>query len=340
MEKTDLKDYNRGELERWVIGRGYKPFRARQVLDSFYRGGVTDFRTMNNIPAKLRTELDGHFCVEKLVCLKRSAAADGTRKYLFTLADGRRIESVLIPSKKRRTLCVSSQAGCAMGCRFCATATVRPVRNLFAREIVAQVLAVQSDLGTADVVSNLVLMGMGEPLANYEQVIRAIDTFTADWGLKVPPRRVTVSTVGLVPQMRRLLRETKVNLTISLTATCDEVRDSLMPVNKRYPLAVIMDVCRTQERKSRKRITFAYTLLRDVNDSPRDARRLVSLLHGVQAKVNLIPFNSFTGTPFRASSREAVLRFRQVLLDKGVYAAIRESRGEDVQAACGQLAAA
>ena len=339
MEKTDLKDYNRCEFERWVTGHGYKTFRARQVLDSMYRRGVTDFQSMNNIPVELRTELEQHFLVRELPCLKRSAAADGTRKYLFALADGRRIESVLIPSKKRLTLCVSSQAGCAMGCRFCATAAVRPVRNLIASEIVAQVLAVQCDLGAGNVVSNLVLMGMGEPLANYEQVMKAIDTFTAEWGLRVPPRRVTVSTVGLVPQMRRLLRETQVNLTISLTATCDEVRDSLMPVNKRYPLAVIMDVCRTQERKSRKRITFAYTLLRDVNDSPGDARRLVSLLHGVHGKVNLIPFNSFRGAPFRPSSRETVLRFRQILLDKGVFAAIRESRGEDVQAACGQLAA-
>jgi 23S rRNA (adenine2503-C2)-methyltransferase len=255
------------------------------------------------------------------------------------LTDQRRIESVLIPVEDRLTLCVSSQVGCAMGCRFCATAQVRPLRDLTAGEIVSQIWEVQKSLPTGEYLTNLVFMGMGEALANYDQVVKALTIITSEWGCNFSPRRVTISTVGLVPQMRRLLEETNVNLTISLTATTNRLRDDLMPINRRYPLEQLLAACRNLPIAPRKRLTFAYTMLDRVNDSEEDARRLVRLLHGLRAKVNLIPFNPFPEAAFQSTPRARIERFRQILLDKGVHATIRESRGQDVQGACGQLAA-
>jgi 23S rRNA (adenine2503-C2)-methyltransferase len=335
----DLKDCTQDELVRWLNARGHKSFRAQQILKWVYHHRLTDVGQMSNIPLALREELALHFQLTRLDCSRHTAAVDGTEKSLFTLTDGRRIESVFIPSENRRTLCISSQAGCAMGCQFCATARVRPVRNLTAGEIVSQVWEVQHRQPQHEAVTNVVFMGMGEPLANYDQVVKAITILTAAWGYQLSPRRITVSTVGLVPQMQRLLYETQVNLTISLSATTDAVRNTLMPINRRYPLVAVLDTCRSLSIAPRNRVTFAYTLLDGLNDSPADAKRLVSLLHGIRAKVNLIPFNSFPGAPFAPSSRERITRFRQILLDRGIYASIRESRGQDVQAACGQLAA-
>jgi 23S rRNA (adenine2503-C2)-methyltransferase len=335
----DIKGLTKEELEGWLAERGEKPFRARQTLKWVYQRGAQTFAEMSDLPSALRQVLAREFTVERLSCVRLTPAADGTRKFLFALSDRRQIESVLIPAEDRLTLCVSSQVGCAMGCRFCATARVRPVRDLTAGEIVSQIWEVQRTLPPERRLTNLVFMGMGEPLANYEQLVRALTLVTAEWGFAFSPRRVTVSTVGLVPQMRRLLEETNVNLTVSLTATTDRLRDDLMPINRRYPLAQLLAACRSLPLAPRKRITFAYTMLRGVNDGEEDARRLARLLHGLRAKVNLIPFNPFPGAPFLPSPRPQVERFRQVLLDKGVHASIRESRGQDVQAACGQLAA-
>ena len=226
-----------------------------------------------------------------------------------------------------------------MGCQFCATAQVRPVRDLTAGEIVSQIWEVQRSLPPGAHLTNLVFMGMGEALANYDQLVKAITIVTAEWGMSISPRRVTVSTVGLVPQMRRLLEETSVNLTVSLTATTNRLRDDLMPVNKRYPLEQLLEACRTLPIAPRKRLTFAYVMLKGVNDDDDDAKRLVKLLHGLRAKVNLIPFNPFPGTPFLPTPRPQIERFRQLLLDRGIHATVRESRGREVQAACGQLAA-
>jgi 23S rRNA (adenine2503-C2)-methyltransferase len=295
---------------------------------------------MTDLPSTLRTLLSQEFSIDRLSCLHLSPASDGTRKFLFALTDHRQIESVLIPAEDRLTLCISSQVGCAMGCRFCATAQVRPVRDLTAGEIVSQVWEAQRALPAGERLTNLVFMGMGEPLANYEQVVKALKIVTAEWGLNFSPRRVTVSTVGLVPQMRRLLEETNVNLTVSLTATTDQLRDDLMPVNRRHPLQHLLDTCRTLPLAPRKRITFAYTMLRGINDSDDDARRLVKLLHGLRSKVNLIPFNPFPGAPFLPTPRPQIERFRQHLLERGVHATVRESRGQEVLAACGQLAGA
>jgi 23S rRNA (adenine2503-C2)-methyltransferase len=335
----DIKEFTKTELEAWLLERGEKPFRARQALKWIYQKGATSFAEMTDLATALRTLLSQELSVARLTCAHVVSAVDGTRKFLFSLADQRRIESVLIPAEDRLTLCVSSQVGCAMGCRFCATAQVRPLRDLTTGEIVNQIWEVQKRLPPGERLTNLVFMGMGEALANYEQVVKALSIITSEWGFNFSPRRVTVSTVGLVPQMRQLLEETNVNLTVSLTATTDRVRDELMPINRRYPLEQLLETCRNLPVAPRKRLTFAYTMLDQVNDSEEDARRLVRLLHGLRAKVNLIPFNPFPGASFLPTARPRLERFRQILLDKGIHATIRESRGQDVQGACGQLAA-
>lgn len=336
----DIKALTKAELEAWLLERGEKPFRARQALKWIYQKGATSFAEMTDLSTSLRTLLSREFSVVRLSCVHVASAVDGTRKFLFSLADQRLSESVLIPMADRLTLCVSSQVGCAMGCRFCATAQVRPVRDLTTEEIVSQIWEVQKRLPPGDRLTNLVFMGMGEALANYAHVVKALTIITSEWGFNFSPRRVTVSTVGLVPQMRQLLEDTKVNLTVSLTATTNRVRDELMPINRRYPLEQLLEACRNLPVAPRKRLTFAYTMLDRVNDSEEDARRLVRLLHGLRAKVNLIPFNPFPAAPFLPTARPRLERFRQILLDKGIHATIRESRGQDVQGACGQLAAA
>lgn len=335
----DIKSLTKSDLETWLAEHGEKPYRAPQILKWVYQRGATTFDEMSDLSLALRTVLAQSFSVDRLPCARMTQANDGTRKFLFALADNRHIESVLIPAEDRLTLCISSQVGCAMGCRFCATAQVRPVRDLTAAEILNQIWEAQQTLSAEQKLTNLVFMGMGEALANYDQVVKALGVITADWGLNFSPRRVTVSTVGLVPQMHRLLAETNVNLTVSLTATTNELRNSLMPINRRFPLEQLLTACRTLPMSPRKRVTFAYTMLKDVNDSSEDARRLTRLLHGLRAKVNLIPFNPFPGSPFLSSPRPQIDQFRQILLDKGIHATIRESRGQDAQAACGQLAA-
>ena len=335
----DIKEFTKTELETWLLERGERPFHARQALKWIYQKGATSFTEMTDLSGSLRALLSQEFTIARLTRTHVAPAVDGTRKFLFTLTDQRRIESVLIPMEDRLTLCVSSQVGCALGCRFCATAQVRPVRDLTAGEIVGQIWEVQQSLPPGEHLTNLVFMGMGEALANFHPVVKALSTITAEWGFNFSPRRVTVSTVGLVPQMRQLLEETQVNLTVSLSATTNRQRDDLMPVNRRYPLEQLLETCRNLPIAPRKRLTFAYTMLDMVNDSEEDARRLVRLLHGLRAKVNLIPFNPFPEAPFLPTPRPRIEQFRQILLDKGVHATIRESRGQDVQGACGQLAA-
>jgi 23S rRNA (adenine2503-C2)-methyltransferase len=335
----DIKSFTKAELETWLLEHEEKPFRARQILKWVYQKGAATFAEMTDLSTSLRALLSQEFSITRLSCAHVAPAADGTRKYLFSLADQRRIESVLIPAEDRLTLCISSQVGCAMGCRFCATAQVRPLRDLTASEIVSQIWEVQASLPQGERLTNIVFMGMGEALANYDQLVKALSIITSEWGGNFSPRRVTVSTVGLVPQLRRLVEETPVNLTVSLTATTNRVRDDLMPINRRYPLEHLLDACRNLPIAPRKRLTFAYTMLDGVNDSEEDARRLVKLLHGIRAKVNLIPFNAFPGAAFVPTPRPRIERFRQLLLERGVHATIRESRGQDVQGACGQLAA-
>jgi 23S rRNA (adenine2503-C2)-methyltransferase len=344
--RRDLKELSPDELGAWLAARGVPGYRTGQILRWLFARGATRFEEMSDLPADLRDAVAADFELRRPTIAKLSDSSDGTRKFLFRLVDGAEIESVLIPAERpdgkgegRLTLCISSQVGCGMGCGFCATATLGFGRNLNAAEIVDQVLEARRNRRSERPITNLVFMGMGEPLHNYENVVRAIEILTAPWGLGMSPQRITVSTVGLVPQMQRLLAETRVNLAVSLTATTDEVRDELMPVNRKYPLATLLAACRELPIPRRKRITFEYVMLAGRNDSVADADRLAGLLHGIPSKVNLIPFNPFPGTEFATAPRPAIEAFQRRLLARGLNATIRESRGRDIQAACGQLAA-
>jgi len=347
----DIQGLSRAELEAWCTAAGEPRYRAPQILAWVHRKDAARFDAMSNLGRALRTKLAADFALERLAPSIVAQAADGTRKLLFRLpADGdtrsAAIESVLIPqfdreggARDRLTLCISSQAGCGMGCAFCATARMNLVRNLGPAEIVGQVRAGRA-LEEPRSVTNIVFMGMGEPLANYDAVRTALEILTAEWGYAISPRRITVSTVGIVPAIQRLVTETRVNLAVSLTATTDAQRARLMPVNRRWPLAALLDACRALPLPKRKRITFEYVMLAGENDTDADARRLVRLLHGLRSKVNLIPFNPFPGAGFEPSPRRRIDGFQTVLREHGLNATVRESRGQDIQAACGQLAVA
>jgi 23S rRNA (adenine2503-C2)-methyltransferase len=351
MPPRDIQDLTRAELEAWCLEQHEAPYRARQVLAWVHRRGVSRFDEMANLPKLLRARLAEAFRIGRLEPAAVAQAADGTRKLLFHLpatpAGGGRpaaIESVLIPqvdrpdgARDRLTVCISSQAGCGMGCGFCATAGMGLVRNLRPAEMVTQVRAAQA-LAAPERLTNVVLMGMGEPLANYPAVVAALEILTAEWGYAISPRRITVSTVGLAPEIPRFIAETRVNLAVSLHAPTDRQRERLVPVNRRYPLAVLLAACREVPLARRKRITFEYVMLAGENDADADARALVRLLHGLRAKVNLIPWNPFPGAAFSPSPRARVVRFQALLRQLGLSATIRESRGQDIQAACGQLA--
>jgi len=329
---------------RRLVGElGLPRYRADQLLAWVYRRGVSDPASMTDLPASAREALAGRLAAGAVGSARVQESSDGTRKLALRLTDGELIESVLIPDGDRLTLCVSSQVGCAMGCSFCATARLGLKRHLRVEEIVGQILLAREAAAAMPPdgrpLTNLVFMGMGEPLHNLDALLPAIEILTAPWGLEISPRRITVSTVGLVPEMRRLLETTKVSLAVSLGATTEEKRRELMPVTRKYSLAQLLDACRTLPLPRRKRITFEYTLLAGENDSDEDARRLVTLLHGIRAKVNLIYWNPFPGADHVRASREATQRFQRILLDHGVSASIRESRGPDIAAACGQLAA-
>ena len=327
-------------LRTWIAERGDPAYRVTQVLASVYRRRQHSFAAISDVSLTLRAALAAHFRVPTLSPALVSHSRDHTRKLLFQFDERAAIESVLIPDPPRLTLCVSTQAGCGMACAFCATARLGLRRNLSVNEIAGQVLAAQEVLSAAERLSNVVFMGMGEPLANYDALLEAIEILTADWGVGLSARRITVSTVGLVSQMERLVRETSVQLAVSLSGTTDEQRARLMPINRRYPLRTLMAMCRSLPIAQRRRITFEYVMLAGVNDSVDDAGRLVGLLHGIRAKVNLIPFNAFPDAGFVSSPRSVILRFQHELLQRGVHATIRESRGSDIEAACGQLALA
>ncbi len=328
-----------GALRAWLRGEGVPAFRAGQILAWVYQHGVDSFDAMSNVGAPLRAKLAAAFTLPRLSAPSVLRARDHTRKLLFTLEPGRAIEAVIIPDPPRLTACISSQAGCAMGCGFCATAALGLQRQLDAAEIVGQLLAVRRILDPGERLSNVVFMGMGEPLANYDAVVEAIEIFTAPWGFGLSGRRITVSTVGLLPQLQRLVRDTPVSVAVSLTATTDALRDRLMPVNRRYPLGELFATCRALPIAQRRRITFEYVLLAGVNDAAADAARLIKLLHAIPAKVNLIPFNPFPGTAFAPPSADVIDRFKHRLLAAGLNASVRATRGRDIQAACGQLAA-
>jgi len=333
-DKVDLKNFTLEELTRFLAGMGKERFRAAQLLRWIYQRGVTDFAQMTDLSKALREELTLRATVSDWQPEALEVSRDGTKKYLFRLVDGQTVETVRIPMEGgRATLCVSTQVGCAMHCAFCLTGTFGLVRNLEASEIVNQVCAAVKD----GPVNNIVLMGMGEPLHNLDNVVRALEILYSEAGFDFGPRKVTLSTSGLVPEMAELGRRVRVNLAVSLNATTDAVRDELMPINRRYPLRELMAACRAFPLQPRQRITFEYILIRDVNDSLEDAKRLVKLLHGVKAKVNLIPFNEHAGSAFRSPDPVRVEAFQTYLLSREIVAIRRASKGQDISAACGQL---
>ncbi|HKV55045.1 MAG TPA: 23S rRNA (adenine(2503)-C(2))-methyltransferase RlmN [Candidatus Binataceae bacterium] len=333
----DIHELTLAELEQAVILAGERPYRARQVMHRLWSADPASFNEMREVPAGLREYLNQHFRISQLMPSHVALSSDGTRKLLLRLGDGAEIESVIIPMDGRITLCLSSQAGCAMACEFCATARMGLRRNLAAGEIIGQISAARRLLGPDERLTNYVFMGMGEPLANYPSLKAALTAMTAEWGLQISPRRITVSTVGLVPVMERLLSDFQVNLAVSLHAASDALRDRLAPINRRYPLSRLLEACRSLPISRRSRITFEYVMLDGVNDSSDDARRLLKLLAPLKSKVNLIFFNPFPGVPFQSSPRSRVEAFQAILHRGNLTATIRESRGQDIAAACGQL---
>jgi 23S rRNA (adenine2503-C2)-methyltransferase len=334
--KPNIKELSLKELERELVERSEPSYRAKQVWQWLFQKRAVSFAEMTNLSAALRARLDEGFTIGRLTLLREAVSKDGTRKFLFGLSDGQSIESVLIPEAKRLTLCVSTQVGCGFGCAFCATAVLGLKRNLRASEILDQIL--EASLAVDQRITHVVLMGMGEPLANYAETVKALNVMTdTSWGIGISPRRITLSTVGLVPQIQRLMEETKVNLAVSLHAATDELRGQLMPVNRKYSLQQLMDCCRALPIPRRKRITFEYVLLGGVNDSVEDAQALCRLLQGIRCKVNVIPFNPHPGSLYRRPNPAEVEKFQQFLQSQGLQINIRRPRGDDIQAACGQL---
>jgi 23S rRNA (adenine2503-C2)-methyltransferase len=336
--KPNIKDLSFKEFEAYLDERREPAYRIPQVWQWIYQKRAAAFAEMTNLPGSLRAWLDDTFVLSRIGVARRLESSDGTVKFLFALADGATVESVLIPETKRLTLCISTQVGCGFGCAFCATATLGLKRNLSSGEIVDQLLEASRTLAAGARITNVVLMGMGEPLANYNQTVKALEIMTdTSWGIGLSPRRITLSTVGLVPQVRRLMDETKVNLAISLHAPSDALRSRLMPVNRKYSLQELIDCCRALPIPRRKRITFEYVLLRGVNDSDQCARDLCRLLSGVRCKVNLIPFNPHPGSVFQRPDAERVEAFQEALSGRGIQVNVRRPRGDDIAAACGQL---
>jgi 23S rRNA (adenine2503-C2)-methyltransferase len=336
--RLDLAELEPSELEPALGALGLEPFRARQVYRWIYRAGVTDFGAMTDLPLAARARLAEHAAVSTPRPVKREESADGTTKFLLELGDGRLIEAVYIPDTPARTFCVSTQVGCAMRCAFCLTGRMGLARNLTAGEIAGQVRVLARELGLLDAAFNIVLMGMGEPLHNYDATMKAIRILADPEGLAVPPKRITLSTVGLLPELEKLAAEPLMpNLAISLHATTSEQRDRLVPVNRKFTLEDLIAACKRFPLAKRRRITFEYVLLDGVNDTPEDARRLVRLLNGIKAKVNLLPLNEAPGIPFRRPPDARVNAFAKILADKDVVVSVRRSRGRDIRAACGQL---
>ena len=337
---TDIKELTKDELIVWLKTRGIQPYRAGQILKWIYLRQADTFDVMTDIKKEIRNQLSQHFFIHRLEKARIETSKDGSKKYLFKLYDGKYVESVLIQEKDHYTLCISSQVGCAQGCRFCLTARGGFIRNLTKGEIINQVRDIAFDIGEPKHLSNIVMMGMGEPLANFSNVVEAIHIITdMDAGLGFSSRRVTVSTSGLIPKLSDLGRETAVNLAVSLNATENKTRDMLMPVNRKYPIEQLLKACANYPLTSRRKITFEYILIKGINDSEQDAKRLAKLLRPLRAKINLIPFNSYEKSEFQRPEESVILKFKEILSKTNYTAIVRYSKGQDISAACGQLSA-
>jgi 23S rRNA (adenine2503-C2)-methyltransferase len=342
--RRELIGLDRSELAAELASIGAPAFRARQLWHWIYHRGVTDFAAMTTLAKSFRSALAEGYVVSRPRTVVDRQSVDGTRKWLLGFSDGQEAETVHIPEEDRGTLCVSSQIGCTLTCRFCHTGTQRLVRNLAPAEILGQLMLARDALGEwpsppdGRLISNIVMMGMGEPLYNYDNVAKALRIVMDGEGIAISKRRITLSTAGVVPMIRRAGAELGVNLAISLHAVSDELRDRIVPINKKYPIAELMDACRTYPGLSNaRRITFEYVMLRGVNDSPADAKALVKLIAGIPAKVNLIPFNPWPGAPFECSSDAAIAAFSDIVFAAGYASPVRAPRGRDIMAACGQL---
>lgn len=336
--KQDLAEFERADLESTLDEQGHRRFHARQIFAWIYRRGVADVAAMTDLSRDLRAALDDAFTLATPEMLAREKSSDGTEKFLLRLADGRQIESVFIPDTPAQTFCISTQVGCAMACAFCLTGRMGLVRNLTAGEIVGQVRVLAGALNLLGKTFNIVLMGMGEPLHNYDETMKALRILADEHGFALPGRRVTLSTVGLLPELARLAKEPVMpNLAISLHAPTDLLRGELVPINRKYGVAQIIDACRRFPVRKRGRITFEYVMLAGVNDRLDDARQLARLLSGVKSKLNLIPLNPAPGIPFERPADDVIDRFAKTLAERGVIVSVRKSRGRDIRAACGQL---
>lgn len=339
MQKTNIKNIPLSQLEAELAEMDVKKYRLQQVLQWLYERDVSSFEEMSNLSKKLRQELDERYCIERLPIVSEQCSTDGTRKYLIRLNDNETVESVLIPNEDRLTICISSQVGCAMSCRYCLTGLLGLKRNLTQFEITEQVMVVKRNLREGERMSNIVFMGMGEPMHNLKSVIPAVHILVEPRCLNFSKRKVTVSTSGLVPEMLEFGSQSDVRLAISLCATTNEMRNVLVPINKKYPLEVLLDACRKYPLPKRGRITMEYVMLAGVNDTKEDAKRLTKILSDVPCKINLIPFNEFPGSEFKRPTDESVRQFQNYLAERDFQTNIRSSRGRDILGACGQLKA-
>lgn len=342
--KKSLIGLSKEEITTLVTELGEKPFRAAQLWNWIYQRGAKSFEEMSNLPKALKEKLTADYHIDRPHISQDFLSVDGTRKWLLKFADGQEVETVYIPEEDRGTLCVSSQVGCTLTCTFCHTGTQRMVRNLTAEDIITQFMLARDALGDWPSsrpdrkVTNIVMMGMGEPLLNYEEVAKALKIIMDGDGLSLSKRRITLSTSGIVPEIYKCGEELGVNLAISLHAVNDELRDEIVPINRKYKLAELLDACKNYPAASNtRRITFEYVMLNGVNDSDEDAHALVRLLKDIPAKVNLIPFNSWPGSDYTCSSKRRIAAFAKIVMDAGYSSPVRTPRGEDILAACGQL---
>ena len=350
--RIQLIGMNLAEMQAAMAAHGLPNFRSKQVWHWIYQRGVRDFESMANLPKDMRALLTEKYSIDRPEIVTEQRSSDGTIKWLLSMSDGQKIETVFIPESDRGTLCVSSQVGCTLTCKFCHTGTQPLVRNLGPHEILQQIMHARDVLdewpktgakkadedGDGRGLTNIVMMGMGEPLYNYQNVAKALKIAMDEDGLGISKRRITLSTSGVVPQIKQCGEELNVNLAISLHATHDEQRSAIMPINNKYPLAELLEACRNYPGVSTiRRITFEYVMLKDVNDTDDDARRLMMMLRDIPCKVNLIPFNDWEGSGYECSTRERIKAFAKILEDDGYDAPIRRTRGADILAACGQL---
>ena len=335
MQRFNLKDLSLQKMEDLVSSLGEKPYRVHQIYEWIFQKDVSSIGEMTNLSKNLRNQLSELSYISRLSIADKRVSKDGTEKYLLMLEDGNSIESVLIPDEDRLTLCISTQVGCKLNCAFCLTGKGGFIRNLNHYEIIEQILSVRRE--KKDII-NIVLMGMGEPLDNYENVIKSIKTMISPHGLKIPAKRITLSTSGLIPEIKKLAKENlKINLAVSLNASDNETRDKIMPLSKKYPIEELLKTLKEYPLPPNRRITFEYVMIKRLNDSIEDAKKLSNILKGIKCKINLIPFNSYEGVDYEAPDYKNVEDFRNILISQHYTTIIRKSKGADISAACGQL---